>query len=68
MCGFLLSLSLCGCGLFSDVAAQEAEFKLSKLALERQIELLTLEKRKAIIEKQLDALHDSDLQLKVVPK
>jgi len=62
----LLALFLSGCAIFGD--PKEAEFQAKKVELERQVELLTLQKRKAMLEKQLEAIQDLDLQLKVVPK
>lgn len=64
----LLTLSLTtGCAnLIPDI--KETEFQDKKIVLERQIELLTLQKRKAMLEKQLEAIQDLDFQLKIVPK
>lgn len=59
--------SLTGCASLTQ-DTKEAEFQDKKLTLERQVELLTLQKRKAMLEKQLEAIQDLDFQLKIVPK
>lgn len=56
-----LVLSVSGCSFLPDKDVMDFEEK--KVTLERDIELLTLKKRKAILEKQLDAIHDADLQI-----
>jgi len=62
---FLICLPLLsGCAIFWD--PEKAEFEDSKVKLEREVELLLLKKRKAILEKQLDAIHETEF--KVIPE
>lgn len=56
----LLVLSLSGCSYIPNKA--ELDYEEEKLQLERQVELLLLKKRKAILEKQLDAISNTDLE------
>lgn len=59
----VLVMLMSGCSFIPD--KDEMDFERSKVKLEREIEILTLKKRKAILEKQLDAVHDANL--KIVP-
>lgn len=62
----LLTLSFTGCSYIPDKA--ELDFEAEKLQLERQVEILSLKKRKALLEKQLDAIHNSELEFAPVEK
>lgn len=56
----IFALPFTGCSYIPDKA--ELDFEAEKLQLERQVEILSLKKRKALLEKQLDALHNSELE------
>lgn len=66
--GLFLTLSLLsGCSsLDAFLDPNKAEFEETRTHLEREVEILLLKKRKAILEKQLDAVHESDF--KIVPE
>jgi len=67
---FLLTLSLSSltaCSNFPLAEKEdksEVEFIQKKTTLERQIEILTLEKRKAILERQLEAIQGTNFEVK----
>jgi len=64
--GAILLLSVSGCAYLPN--KDETNFEEKKVTLERDIELLTLKKRKAILEKQLDAIHNADLEIVPIDK
>lgn len=57
----LLLITLSGCSFFDSSlkSSEEREFEEAKARLERRIEILRLEKRKLILENQIDAIESN---------